>query len=156
MMPVLHRFAQAAALMLLCSSAVVAADDCSRLIGAERFDPALDECFVGAIRAGGQGMERLLAPEFSYSTAVGTRVDAAFLLAWLGSEQNPRGEMHLEQQQTRDLGTMALSDGLMVGVSPPAAAGAPERRSRYLHVWVRQQDGWRLLARQVTLLPAVE
>lgn len=127
--------------------------DCAQRVLAERFDPMLDSCFVQAIRAGGEGMEGLLAEEFSYNTARGTRVDATVLHDWLAGAQNPRTGIRVEELRVRERGKVALSDGVMVGDSPMLQAAT--RRSRYLHVWVREEGlGWRLLARQVTLFTA--
>ncbi|MCB1630993.1 MAG: META domain-containing protein [Pseudomonadales bacterium] len=128
--------------------------DCPRLAAAKRFHPTLDVCFAQAIRAGGEGMQELLATDFSYNTARATRVDGAFLRAWLASAQNRRADVRVEDQRVRAAGTVVVTDGVMVATPvTPDAQGT--RRSRYLHVWVREKrHGWRLLARQVTELPA--
>ena len=49
----------------LSQTAVAMVADCHRLAAAKRFDPTLDVCFAQAIRAGGEGMQELLATDFS-------------------------------------------------------------------------------------------
>lgn len=143
------------ALPLLASAqlalASATAADCALLARAQRFDPALDDCFALAIRAGGEGMERLLARDFSYNTSRGTRLDGEQLRAWLAGDANRLADVRVEEVRERATGTAVLTDGVMVATP----VGEPPLRSRYLHVWVHEEPaGWRLLARQVTELPA--
>jgi hypothetical protein len=115
----------------------------------------LDRCFARAVEQAGAGMGALLSPDFFYNTSRGSRVDRAFLLDWLGRSKGSLGKVRVEQVQERLVATQVrLSSGVMrLG----GEERSPGMSSRYLHVWKHQaEQGWTLLARQVTMMSTRE
>lgn len=111
----------------------------------------LEQQFIDTIPARGQGMRELLDSDFFYNTSAGSRLTGEMLLNYLAtSKMHVLGITHesLEVDSRHD---HALVEGVVrVRVSHDGALH--EQRSRFLHLWRRQPDGWKLAARQVTTI----
>jgi hypothetical protein len=97
-------------------------------------------------------LETLLAEDFFYNTAIGTRVDRASLIRDITSGTVKILQMTRESSVIQRHGDFALASGLARTVA--VIQGREQTmHSRHLHVWVQQGTDWKLLARQVTLIP---
>ncbi len=114
---------------------------------------ALEETRAAAMTTGRwDAYAGLLAEDFFYNTTRGSSIGKAALLAQLRS-----GAVVLSSESREDL-RVALFDkvGIVTGLMHVEATvdGVAQRStSRFLHVWVDGESGWRLHARQVTPLP---
>jgi len=111
----------------------------------------LEQQFIATIPARGQGMRELLDSDFFYNTSAGSRLTGEMLLNYLA-----RTKMHVldithESLEVDSRHDHALVEGVVrVRVSHDGALH--EQRSRFLHLWRRKPDGWKLAARQVTTI----
>lgn len=96
-------------------------------------------------------MGTLLSPNFFYNTSRGTQVDRPFLLHWLVRSRGSLGQVRIGKAQQRLVTPEVM---LSTGVMRVGDKGhSPELLSRYLHLWnYHAEQGWTLLARQVTTL----
>ena len=108
--------------------------------------------YAALIGADWQAFDALLADDFIYNTAGGAALTKPALLEYLKSGAAVVKRAAREDAVVRDYGDIAL----VAGVAHVDAIMKGEDKtlhSRYLHVWKRQGDTWRLVARQATYLP---
>lgn len=110
---------------------------------------AAERRFLTAISGDVDALEDILAPDFLYSTAVGTTIDKRALIAHLRSGKTKVGALRREDVRTTASEGLVVTTGSLVGEVRSSDRATP-LRSRYLHVWVPTPDGWRLLARQAS------
>jgi ketosteroid isomerase-like protein len=108
--------------------------------------------YAALIGADWQAFDALLADDFIYNTAGGAFLSKSGLIEYLKSGVAVVKKAVRENAVVRDYGDIAL----VAGVAHVDAIMKGEDKtlhSRYLHVWRRQGDTWRLVARQATYLP---
>jgi len=107
--------------------------------------------FAAALGGDWRDLEYLLADDFVYNTAEGTTLGKGALIGYLRSASVQVLRVELEQRRVREYGRVAVSSGVARVV---AQSGAVQRAidSRFLHVWSREGDAWKLVARQVTYM----
>lgn len=111
----------------------------------------LEQKFIQTIPARGAGMRELLASDFFYNTSAGSRLTGEMLLNYLATSKMHVLDIAHESLEVDSRHDHALVEGVvLVRVSHDGALH--EQRSRFLHVWRRQPDGWKLAARQVTTI----
>lgn len=105
--------------------------------------------FAAAIGGDWPALEELLADDFIYNTAEGTTLGKRALIAYLRSAAVQVGRVDLEQTRVREYGDVVVSSGVS---RVDARIDARQRTiaSRFLHVWAREGEQWKLVARQVT------
>ena len=96
----------------------------------------IEQALVGAVRAAA-GLERFYAPEYAGIDRTGVKSDVKAALAI-----KPDPNYALNDFSLRTYGNSA------VAVGTHRVEGG--RAVRFLHVWVKQSDEWRLVASQVT------
>lgn len=111
----------------------------------------LEQQFIQTIPARGQGMRELLGSDFFYNTSAGSRLTGEVLLNYLATSKMHVLDIAHESLEVDSRHDHALVEGVVrVRVSHDGALH--EQRSRFLHLWRRQPDGWKLAARQVTTI----
>ena len=111
----------------------------------------LEQQFIQTIPARGAGMRELLDSDFFYNTSAGSRLTGEMLLNYLATSKMHVLDIAHESLAVDSRHDHAVVEGVvLVRVSYNGAL--QEQRSRFLHVWRRQPDGWKLAARQVTTI----
>jgi len=95
-------------------------------------------------------LDQLYAEDFRGVTATGFVVDKARLMKVFGLD-NPDTVFTIDQLGTRIYGDTAVQTGRLTGRDK---AGKILSQSLYMHVWVRKDDRWRLVAGEGTDIPA--
>ena len=110
-----------------------------------------EDALAAAIGGSADTLEELLAADFFYNTARGTALTKPAMIAQLASGAVRVRSIAREDVVTKVYGETALVSGV-ARVTAVVEGEEVDMASRYLHVWVRQRDTWRLAARQVTPL----
>lgn len=120
--------------------------------GTEQDLDAAEEGFIAALLANDRSeLEKVLGAEFFYNTATGRSLTKKAFLQYLDA-----GQLSVQFAARSEVRTTYYEDVAIVSgvyrVEAVLAGKASTSRSRYLHVWYRQNSSWRLVARQVTYL----
>lgn len=128
-------------LMALALAATVASAD----------DQQADEAFFAAISANPASLENLLAERFVYRTSRGTTIGKRALIEELLSGRTRVDAPRISDGAVVAHGGTRVSTGIVtlqiLGGSAPQTS-----RSRFTHVWVREEGRWRLLFRESSIL----
>lgn len=108
--------------------------------------------YEALIGADWPALEALLADDFLYNTAAGALLSKPGLIDYLKSGVVKVRKAVRDETQVRDHGDIALVTGV-AHVDVTAKGEDKTLHSRYLHVWKRDGQSWKLLARQSTYLP---
>jgi len=99
-----------------------------------------------------QALDAIFADDFLYNTASGMTFTKSGYLDFLKSGTGVVRSAVREPASVRSYGDVALVTGV-AHVDVTIKGEDKTLHSRYLHVWTRQGDSWRLSARQATYLP---
>lgn len=94
-------------------------------------------------------LNRIYADDFRGVTAIGYEVDKAKLLD-VFKRDNPQVKFEIDQLQARVLGNAAVVQGRLTGKE--VASGKTVHESKYMHVYMREGDQWRIVAGQGTVM----
>jgi len=97
-------------------------------------------------------LDALLADEFFYNTGTGASLAKPAFLDFMKSGASIVKKAVREETSVREYGDVALVTGI-AHVDVTLRGEDKTLHSRYLHVWIREGEGWRLAARQATYLP---
>lgn len=94
-------------------------------------------------------LDSIYADDFRGVTALGFSVDKATLME-VFTRDNPNTRFTLDELEPRVYGDTAVVMGRLTGRD---AQGAILSQSRYMHVYVRKDGKWRIVAGQGTVIP---
>jgi ketosteroid isomerase-like protein len=113
----------------------------------------LEESRYAALIAGDwQALDALLADEFFYNTGTGASLTKSAFIEYMKSGAAVVKKAVREDSRVRVYGDAALVTGI-AHVDVTVKGEEKTLHSRYLHVWTRQNQSWKLVARQATYLP---
>jgi uncharacterized protein (TIGR02246 family) len=105
---------------------------------------------AAAFRGDGAAVEKLLAPDFIYTSVDGKVLNKDQLVQAIAVSTSNSGSGANSDYQVRVYGNAAVVTGLYT-VSTTTAEGPTQRRSRWTDTWIRQPDGtWLCVATQNT------
>jgi hypothetical protein len=143
--------ARSVALLVLCTLVMV---------GNAAADPNEDQIeklearrYAVLIAGDWDAFESLLADEFFYNQAGGKTVTKAAYLQTLRSGSTKVHRAEREKPLMRRYGDVMVVTGV-AHVDVTLNGEDKTLHSRFLHVWVRQGNDWKLAARQATFLPS--
>jgi ketosteroid isomerase-like protein len=111
---------------------------------------ALEEKRSAAIAAHDTAfLNSIYAEDFRGLTALGFQVDKAMLME-VFARDNPATRFTLDEIEPRIYGEAAVVTGRLTGRD---AKGATISQSRYIHVYVRKDGKWLIVAGQGTVIP---
>ena len=99
-----------------------------------------------------QALDALLSDEFFYNTAAGALLTKDAFVDFMKSGAVVVKKAVREDAGVREYGNVALVTGV-VHVDVTLKGEDKTINTRYLHVWVRDGQSWKLVARQATYLP---
>ena len=99
-----------------------------------------------------QALDALLADEFFYNTAAGASLTKSAFVDYMKSGAAVVRKAVREEAKVRDYGEVALVTGV-AHVEVTLKGEDKTLHSRYLHVWAKDGQSWKLVARQATYLP---
>ena len=113
----------------------------------------LEEKRYAALIAGDwSALDSLLADEFFYNQAGGASVTKAAFLDYMKAGEAKVRKAVREETKIRFYGDMAVVTGIS-HVDVTVKGEDKVLHSRYLHIWTKKNDAWKLAARQATYLP---
>ncbi len=113
----------------------------------------LEESRYAALIGGDwQALDALLSNEFFYNTATGASLTKAAFIEYMQSGTSVVKKAVREDSRVHLYGDVALVTGI-AHIDVTVKGEDKTLHSRYLHVWTRQSQGWKLVARQSTYLP---
>ena len=95
-------------------------------------------------------LANLYAPDFRGVVANGRRVDRDALFA-IFSQDDPGARFAIDELEVRELGAAAVVTGRLRTLGPGGEVAA---ESRYLHVYIRRDLRWWIVAAEGTAVPA--
>jgi len=104
------------------------------------------------IGADWQSLDALLADEFFYNTATGALMTKNAFIELLKSGTAVVKKAVRDEAKVRDFGDVALVTGV-AHIDVKLRGEDKTLHSRYLHVWAKDGQSWKLIARQATYLP---
>jgi ketosteroid isomerase-like protein len=141
------RRAEAQTSEVVAGQTVIALPDTAGYSAAQRRILALERERSSAIaRHDTAWLATLYAPDFAGVAANGSRVDRAALFR-VFSRDAPDARFAIDELSVRDLGSAATVSGRLRTLGPD---GAVAGESRYLHVYVRRDGHWWLVAAEGT------
>lgn len=108
--------------------------------------------YEALIGADWQALDTLLSDEFFYNTAAGLLLTKNTFIDFMKSGAAVVKKATREDAGVRQYGDVALVTGV-AHVDVSVKGEDKTLHSRYLHVWVKDASGWKLVARQATYLP---
>ena len=99
-----------------------------------------------------QALDGLLADEFFYNTGTGASLPKTGFLDYMKAGTAVVRKASREETRVRAYGNVALVTGI-AHVDVTLKGEDKTLHSRYLHVWNKGEQGWKLVARQATYLP---
>jgi ketosteroid isomerase-like protein len=108
--------------------------------------------YAALVGADWQALDALLADEFFYNTATGATLTKSAFVDYMRSGAAVVRKAVRDDTPVRAYGDVVLVTGI-VHVDVTLKGEDKTLHSRYLHVWAKQGDSWRLAARQATYLP---
>ena len=99
-----------------------------------------------------KALDAILADDFFYNTAGGAQMSKS---EYIGLMQSGTAVVHKavrENATVRSYGDVTMVTGI-AHIDVTLKGENKTLHSRYLHVWVKDGQGWRLAARQATYLP---
>lgn len=122
--------------------------------GADEALRALEEQRLGwLVKGDWAAYDALLGDEFIYNHAGGGTLPKAAYLQALHAGRTKVNQATAQGVTVRLYGNTALVTGT-THMQVTQQSKDKTQHSRYLHVWHNQGDGWKLVARQATYLPA--
>jgi ketosteroid isomerase-like protein len=113
----------------------------------------LEESRYAALIGGDwQALDALLSDQFFYNTAMGASLTKAAFIEYMQSGAAVVKKGVREESRVQVYGDVALVTGI-AHVDVTVKGEDKVLHSRYLHVWTRQNQTWKLVARQATYLP---
>jgi ketosteroid isomerase-like protein len=109
--------------------------------------------YAALIAGNWAAFDALLADEFFYNQAGGKSVPKAAYLATLRTGAVKVHQAMREEPTIRRYGDVVVVTGI-THVDVTLNGEDKTFHSRYLHVWVKKENDWKLVARQATYLPA--
>lgn len=97
-------------------------------------------------------LDTLLSDEFFYNTANGASMTKSAFIELMKSGVAVVNKAVRDEAIVHDYGELAVVTGV-VHVDVTVKGEDKTIHSRYLHVWIRKGQGWKLVARQATYLP---
>jgi hypothetical protein len=97
-------------------------------------------------------LETLLSDEFIYNTAGGVSMTKSAFIDLMKSGAVIIRKAVRDESNVHDYGELAVVTGV-VHVDVTVKGEDKTIHSRYLDVWIRKGQGWKLVARQATYLP---
>lgn len=97
-------------------------------------------------------LDTLLSDEFFYNTANGASMTKSAFIDLMKSGAAIVRKAVRDEAIVHDYGELAVVTGV-VHVDVTVKGEDKTIHSRYLHVWIRKGQGWKLVARQATYLP---
>jgi ketosteroid isomerase-like protein len=97
-------------------------------------------------------LDTLLSDEFVYNTAGGVSMTKSAFIDLMKSGAVIVKKAVRDESKVRDYGELAVVTGV-VHVDVTVKGEDKTVHSRYLDVWIRKGQGWKLVARQATSLP---
>ena len=104
------------------------------------------------INADWQALDSILSDEFFYNTGVGVLMTKNDFVDLMKSGAVVVRKAVREDAGLRQYGDVALVTGV-VHVDVTVKGENKTLNSRYLHVWVKDGESWKLVARQATYMP---
>jgi len=104
------------------------------------------------IGADWQALDKILGEEFFYNTAGGASMTKSAFLDLMKSGAAVVRKAARDEATVRQYGEVALVTGT-AHVDVTLKGEDKTLHSRYLHVWQKDGQGWKLVARQATYLP---
>ena len=111
-----------------------------------------DRRYAALIAKDWSSVDALLADEFFYNQGGGGTVTKAAFLEYMKAGDAKVKKAVREDTRIRLYGDVAVITGI-AHVDVTLKGEDKLLNSRYLHVWVRRGDSWKLVARQATYLP---
>jgi ketosteroid isomerase-like protein len=99
-----------------------------------------------------KSLDAILADDFFYNTAGGAQMSKSEFTGLMQSGAAVVRKVVRENSTVRSYGDVTLVTG-MAHVDVTLKGEDKTLHSRYLHVWVKDGQGWKLAARQATYLP---
>lgn len=106
-----------------------------------------DDAFFAAISTNPEALENLLAERFTYRTSRSSTIGKQALIDELCSGRTRVNDPQLTDSSSTTRGDTTVSVGV-VTLRAISSEGEQIIRSRFTHVWVRQQNRWQLLFRE--------
>ena len=119
----------------------------------DRIEQLEQQRYAALIAGNWDAFDALLADEFFYNQAGGKSVPKAAYLETLRSGVVKVHHAVREASTMRRYGDVVIVTGI-AHVDVTLNGEDKALHSRYLHVWVRKENDWKLVARQATSLPA--
>ena len=139
-------------LLALCAVLFVAQSKVSFSATEEDLNQLEEKRYAALIAADWPALDSLLADEFFYNQASGASVTkAAYVDFMKGGEANVKKAVR-EDTKIRLYGDNALVTGI-THIDVTLKGEDKVLHVRYLHLWVKKNDTWKLAARQATYLP---
>jgi ketosteroid isomerase-like protein len=108
--------------------------------------------YEALIGADWRALEAILGDEFFYNTANGASLTKSAFVDLMKSGAAVVRKAVRDEAMVREYGEVALVTGV-AHVDVTLKGEDKTLHSRYLHVWVRNGQTWKLVARQATYLP---
>lgn len=139
---------------LLCLSAVLAAAVPDVAVGGteEDLNRLEDKRYAALIAGDWSALDAMLADEFFYNQGGGGSVSKSAFLDYMKSGEAKVRKAARDGAMIRLYGDIAVVTGI-AHVDVTLKGEDKTLHSRYLHVWSKTPDGWKLVARQATYLP---
>ena len=120
--------------------------------GAEELNQLEEKRYEALIGADWEALDAILSDDFFYNTGSGAMLTKKDFLVLMQSGAAVVRKATREEAGVRQYGEVALVTGV-AHVDVTLKGEDKTLHSRYLHVWVKEGDSWRLVARQATYLP---
>ena len=119
---------------------------------AEELNVLEERRYAALIGADWQALDALLSDDFFYNTGGGALLTKNDFVDLMKSGVAVVRKASREEAGVRQYGEVALLTGV-AHVDVTLKGEDKTLHSRYLHVWVKEGESWRLVARQATYLP---
>jgi ketosteroid isomerase-like protein len=108
--------------------------------------------YAALIGADWKALDAILADDFFYNTAGGAQMSKSEFIGLMQSGAAVVRKVVRENATARSYGEVTLVTGI-AHVDVTLKGEDKTLHSRYLHVWAKDGQGWKLVARQTTYLP---
>lgn len=118
----------------------------------DEIDRMEESRYAALIGKDSNALDTILADDFFYNTAGGAQVSKSEFIGLMQSGAAVVRNVVRENATVRSYGEVTLVTGI-AHVDVTLKGEDKTLHSRYLHMWVKEGQGWRLAARQATYLP---
>jgi ketosteroid isomerase-like protein len=108
--------------------------------------------YAALIGADWKSLDAILADDFFYNTAGGAQMSKSEFIGLMQSGAAVVRKVVRENAAVRSYGEVTLVTGI-AHIDVTLKGEDKSLHSRYLHVWVKDGERWKLVARQATYLP---